>query len=171
MYPEDRVLVAVITRRKDLRIARDQSWYRIPQARLKHGLDAEYLAFFVSSRLAPSGAGGIYFFAARAGLELAYRRDLLPDEADHPRAGEIYYQVQLRAWQDKIPPILNPNRRPVTFIQTTWDRFCDARSIDDLFSRAPHYTQRYSPQDNRPHRHTPHTILVNSDKLLDPPTG
>ena len=32
MYPEDRVLVGVIRRQRDLRLARDEGWYRIPLA-------------------------------------------------------------------------------------------------------------------------------------------
>lgn len=142
MYPEDRVLVGAITRKKDLKLARDQGWYRIPQARAPRGIDTEYLAFFLSGRVAGQPGGGIYYFAERAGIELAYRRDLLPDEADHPRAGEVYYQMQLRNWQEKTPPVLNPTRRTVAFIYTTWDRFLQAAEIPDLYSAADSYVDR-----------------------------
>jgi len=142
MSPDDRVLVGAITRKKDLRLARDQGWYRIPQARMPRGVHTEYLAFFLSSRVAGQPESGIYFFAERAGLELAYRRDLLPDEADHPRANEVYYQVQLRNWQAKTPPVLNPTRRSIAFIYTTWDRFVRAREIKDLYSDADYYVDR-----------------------------
>ncbi|MBZ0300592.1 MAG: hypothetical protein K8J31_12660 [Anaerolineae bacterium] len=142
MYPDDRVLVGAITRKGDLKLARDEGWYRIPQSRLPRGVHAEYLAFFVNSRVAGQPDGGIYYFAEREGVELAYRRDLLPREANHPRASEIYYKVQLRNWQEKSPPVLNPSRRSIAFIYTTWDRFVHAREIKDLYSDADYYVDR-----------------------------
>ena len=142
MYPDDRVLVGAITRKKDLKRARDAHWYRIPQAKITRGIHAEYLAFFVNSRVAGRSESGIYYFARRAGVELAYRRDLLPDEAAHPRADEVYYKVQLTDWQEKSPPILNPSRRSISFIYTTWDRFVHAREIKDLYSEADYFVDR-----------------------------
>jgi len=142
MYPDDRVLVGAITRKKDLNHARDEGWYRIPQAKLPRGVHAEYLAFFLNRRVAGKPESGIYYYARRAGIELAYRRDLLPDEADHARAGDVYYKVQLTDWQAKTPPVLNPTRRSIAFIYTTWDRFVHAREIQDLYSKADYFVDR-----------------------------
>ncbi|MAS33240.1 MAG: hypothetical protein CL610_04495 [Anaerolineaceae bacterium] len=142
MYPDDRVLVGVITRKKDLKLAHDHGWYRVPQSKMPRGVHAEYVAFFLSSRVAGKPDSGIYYYARRDGVELAYRRDLLPDEANHPRADEVYYQVQLADWREKVPPILNPTRRTVAFIYTTWDRFVHAREIKDLYSAADYYVDR-----------------------------
>jgi hypothetical protein len=141
MFPEDRVLVGVINRKRDLAYARDAHWYRIPQARLTQGVHAEYLAFFLSSAFREHN-GGIRFYARRTGVELVHRRDLLPQQADHPRANEIYYKVQLGALLEKTPPILNPARRPVSFIYTTWDRFVHAEQISDLYSRSDYFVDR-----------------------------
>lgn len=143
MYPDDRVLVGVIRRKRDLQIVQQQRWYRIPQAQMRHGVYAEYIAFFLSGGVAGKGQpGGIYYYAARTGLELAYRRDLLPDEADHRRSDEVYYKVQLGELQAKDPPVLNPTGRTITFIHTTWDRFSSATTISDLYSRADEYVDR-----------------------------
>lgn len=134
-YPEDRVLVAVITRRKDLRLAREQHWYRIPLARMPQGVAASYLAFFTAARVAGRERSGIYWYARLAGVELLRRRDLLPEESQ--RADELYYRLQLADWQPCARPILNPQGRAFAFIHSTWDRFCQARRICDLTSRAP----------------------------------
>ena len=142
MDPDDRVLVGVIRRRRDLALLRDAHWYRIPQEQARRGLDADYLAFFLSGGVFREQSGGIHYFARRSGLELAYRRDLLPDEPDHPRAGCIYYKVQVEPLLARIPPHLNPNRRRISFIHTTWDRFVAARTIDDLYSRADYFVDR-----------------------------
>ncbi|MCB9453597.1 MAG: hypothetical protein H6672_19370 [Anaerolineaceae bacterium] len=141
MFPEDRVLVGVINRKRDLAYARDAHWYRIPQARMSGGVHTEYVAFFLS-RAFKDKNGGIHYYARRAGVELVYRRDLLPEETDHPRAQDTYYKVQLGALVEKTPPILNPSRRSVSFIYTTWDRFVHARQIGDLYSQADYFVDR-----------------------------
>ncbi len=141
MFPEDRVLVGVLNRVADLEILRDQQWYRIPQQQLPHGVYAEYLAFFLS-RAFKELNGGIHYFAERKGLELIYRRDLLPAETQHPRANEVYYKVQLGELQPKVPPVLNSTRRTISFIHTTWDRFVRAQEISDLYSRADYFVDR-----------------------------
>src|SRR4051812_5357450 len=114
MYPEDRVLVGVMNRQRDFAYARDEHWYRIPQARLTRGVYAEYIAFFFS-RAFKERNGGVYYYARRKGLELLYRRDLLPNEANHKRANEAYYKVGLDELVEKTPPILNPTHRTITF--------------------------------------------------------
>lgn len=142
MFPDDRVLVGVINRKRDLITLLNEHWYRIPQGRMPRGIQAEYMAFFLSGKVFKERSGGIHYFARRTGLELHYRRDLLPAEADHPRADQVYYQVQVGDVREKQPPILNPTRRPVSFIYTTWDRFASARQISDLYSTADYYVDR-----------------------------
>lgn len=141
MYPEDRVLVGVINRRADLEYVRHSHWYRIPHGQATHGIHAEYLAFFLS-RAFGSQNSAIHYYARRTGHELVRRRDLLPDEPDHPRADGLYYKIQLGELRDRVPPILNPSRRPVVFIYTTWDRFVAAQSIEELYSTADAFVDR-----------------------------
>jgi hypothetical protein len=123
MDADDRVLVGVIRRRRDALRAASERWYRIPYGRMPLGIEAEVLAFF--------HAGAVRWYAPVRGVELAYRRDLLPDEPDHPRADDIYYRVALGDWLERAPPIPNDGRR-FAFIRTTWDRFAAARSVGDL---------------------------------------
>ena len=142
LNPEDRVLVGVINRKRDLIQAQQNRWYRIPQKQMSHGINADYLAFFLSGRVFKERRGGIHYYAAIRGLELAYRRDLLPTEADHPRADEVYYRVALGPLEDKTPPVLNPTGRTISFIRTTWDRFIHASVISDLYSQDEYYVDR-----------------------------
>ncbi len=143
MYPEDRVLVGVMTRPKDLEIARAQRWYRIPQDKAPRGVDAEYVAFYLTAAFGDDLKWGIHYYARRAGHELVRRRDLLPDELDHPHADRAYYKIQLGPLQPKVPPILGSKSwRRVTFIHTTWDRFQAAREIKDLLSKDPVFVDR-----------------------------
>lgn len=126
------MLVGVIRRQRDLRFARDEGWYRIPVAHWPRDVDCEVLAFFLSRAFGPLN-GGIRYYAEMRGLELAYRRDLLPDEAEHRRANDVYYRVALGPLVEKQPPVLNPGRRRFAFITCTWDRFDAARAIADLY--------------------------------------
>jgi hypothetical protein len=141
MYPEDRVLVSVINRKRDLDYARQEGWYRIPQQHMNRGVNAEYIAFFLSRAFGERN-GGIHFYAERKGLELVYRRDLLPDEPNHRHASDVYYKVQLGPLIEKIPAVLNPTRRTIGFIYTTWDRFVHATQIRDLYSKEDYYVDR-----------------------------
>jgi hypothetical protein len=141
MYPEDRVLVGVINRKRDLQTVLREHWYRIPRARAPRSIDAEYVAFYLSTGMKEKN-GGIYYYARRTGHELLRRRDLLPQEQNHPRANDLYYKIALGEVLEKDPPILNPTARPISFLFTTWDRFVSARTIADLYSKADWYVER-----------------------------
>jgi len=141
MYPEDRVLVGVINHKRDFELAQQERWYRIPCDRAPRQIDAAYMAFYFSRSFKDQN-GGIHYFAQRLGHELARRRDLLPHEPDHPRAERLYYKIQLGAMEAKQPPILNPAKRPITFIITTWDRFTVAHTIEDLYSMDDRFVER-----------------------------
>jgi hypothetical protein len=141
MYPEDRVLVGVINRKRDFELARREHWYRIPRDRAPRSIDAEYIADYFS-RSFKAQNGGIHYYATRTGHELVRRRDLLPSESEHKRADRLYYKIQLGDLQEKRPPILNPTRRPIAFIYTTWDRFITATTIADLYSKDDWFVER-----------------------------
>ena len=140
MYADDRVLVGVVNRVKDFEIARRQRWYRIPEGQLPRGLNAEYIALFLSGKPFQEVSGSIAFFARVTGLELARRRDLLPDESR--RADAVYYKLQFRQLVPKDPPIRNLPARPISFIRTTWDRFVSAEFVSDLYLKSDFYVDR-----------------------------
>jgi len=141
MYPEDRVLVAYVPRPSDFDIIRREGWYRIPQRFAPKGLHAEYLAFYFGSKFGEE-KWAIHYYARHAGHELVYRRDLLPDQPDHPHADDIYYKVQLEDLHKLAQPIVSLRWRRVTFVHTTWDRFQDATEINDLFITGGPYVDR-----------------------------
>lgn len=146
MFPDDRVLLGIIKRKTDLDYLLRDHWYRIPQTQMPDGIYAEYLAFFLSGTAAKRfGASGVYYFARRYGLELVYRKDLLPDEKSKKalkRADDVYYKVQFQSVEGKVPPIMNPSGRRFAFIHSTWDRFINATEIADLYSTKDYYVDR-----------------------------
>ena len=141
MYPEDRVLVAFVPRPADFELVRFEGWYRVPQRYVPKGLYAEYFAFYFGSRFG-SEKWAIHYYARNLGHELVTRRDLFPDQIDHPRVSDLYYKVQLGPILCRQEPILSLRWRRVTFFHTTWDRFQDAREINDLFVEGGPYVDR-----------------------------
>ena len=141
MYPEDRVLVAVMTRPEDLQTACDQGWYRVPEDKAPRGVFFEYIAFYFTAGFGDKGYA-VHHYARRLGHELVTRRELLPDEPDHPRAGKQYYKLQLGPLQRREPPIVSRRWRRITFIHTTWDRFEAAEEINDLFVEGDEFVDR-----------------------------
>src|SRR5215211_8612848 len=89
-----RVLVAVVTRPRDLAKARDEGWYRIPLRRAPRALAAEYLTFYQTAAFGAERWAVRYLAAVRA-VGVATRATLLPNEANHPRASERYYRFAI----------------------------------------------------------------------------
>ena len=85
----------------------------------------------------------IHFYASIESHELVTRRDLIPSEPDHPRAGNWYYALQLGPLERKLPPIVSTRWRRVTFIVTSGDRFMQAVEINDLFEQKSPVGQLY----------------------------
>jgi hypothetical protein len=141
MLPDDRVLVAVMNRPKDFEVARDEGWYRVPEKRAPRSLFFEYVAFYFTGAFGDE-KWAVHYYARRLGHELVTRRTLLPDEPDHPRAGDLYYKLQLGPLQRREPPIVSLRWRRIAFIHTTWDRFEAAEEINDLFVEGGEYVDR-----------------------------
>ncbi|MGD8855220.1 MAG: hypothetical protein PVG33_02750 [Chloroflexota bacterium] len=141
MYPEDRVLIAYMPEPADFIRARDEGWYRVPQRHAPKGLYAEYFAFYFGREFGDQ-KWAIHHFARQTGFELLRRVDLLPEEADHPRAEALYYRVALGPMQTLEQPIVSLRWRRISFMHTTWDRFVEAREINDLLLNGGEYVDR-----------------------------
>ena len=137
MNPDDVVLVALLNNPRDWELVTREHWYRIPVRHApKFFTGAQYLAFYLARAFGPD-KWTIPGYAPVRGHELAHRRDLLPDEAEHPRADELYYKLELGPLEPRTPPLASRRGRRVLFLWTTWDKFATARELDDLFHKAP----------------------------------
>src|SRR5512137_2163567 len=98
--PDDSpVLVVVVNDPADLGRARDQGWYRIPLARAPWRIAADYLAFYQTGAFPPDERWAVRWLAAVRSYHIAPRRELIPEEADHPRADILYYKISVSDWQ------------------------------------------------------------------------
>jgi hypothetical protein len=130
-----RVLVAVVTRPRDLAAARDEGWYRIPLTRAPRALHADYLAFYQTAAFGEERWAVRYLAAVRA-VSIATRAALLPAEAGHPRAAERYYRFELSAFERLPAPVPSRRLRRVTFIATTLGQLLRARDVAELWHAA-----------------------------------
>ena len=136
-FPQPDTLVAIIPSLGDFAIAQREHWYRIPVRTAPAMLPmARWLAFYH-----PAAFGehkwAIHFIAAIAGTDRVLRRDLLPDEPQHPRALEPYFRLGLGALTKLDHPVPSARRRRLVFIPTTLAKLRSAEEINDLYHESP----------------------------------
>jgi very-short-patch-repair endonuclease len=135
--PETPALVAVVTRKQDWELARSQRWYRIPVCSAPEGLEnVRFLAFY-QTRLFGNEKWAVSWYAPVLGMSRAARRELLPDEPDHPRAGAEYYKLTFGEMARLPRPIPSRRWRRIVFIPTSLERLMHAQEINDLFKVSP----------------------------------
>lgn len=131
LSPASLVLVCLLPTPRDLEIARLLGWYRIPLRTAPKVVAVDYLAFYQPSAFAERG-GQIEYVAQVRGHELTTRGELLKDEADHPRAREEYYKLQIGALEKLKEPVKSDKWKRLTFLYTTGEYLLKARSLNDL---------------------------------------
>jgi very-short-patch-repair endonuclease len=135
--PATPALVAVVTRPKDLELARTEGWYRIPVDKAPGALDhARYLAFY-QTRNFGAERWAVNHCARIHGITRARRVELLPDEAGHRRDNVEYYRVALGPLEPLPRPIPSRAWRRILFIPTTLELLRTAREVNDLFRVSP----------------------------------
>jgi very-short-patch-repair endonuclease len=134
-YDEDApVLVAVVNNARDFARAKDEGWYRIPVKRAPRRVAAEYLAFYQTQAFGDEGCAVNYYAPVRR-FHVLSRAELMPDEVDHPRAGDAYYKIEIGPLQRLPQPVPSRALRRIAFIPTTLQRLLAAQEINDLWQR------------------------------------
>lgn len=135
LHNNARVLVAVLPRVRDLAIAREQGWYRVPLNRAPRMVAAEALAFY-QPLVFGAERWAVRWAALVRRVRLAARSELLPDEAMHPRASERYLCFEIGPLEALPAPIPAAKLRRVTFIPTTLGQLLRASDVHDLWQTA-----------------------------------
>ena len=131
LTPTSLILVCLLPTPRDLEIARLLGWYRIPLRTSPKVVAVDYLAFYQPAAFGERG-GQIEFVAEVRGHELTTRGELLKDEADHPRAREEYYKLQIGALEKLAQPITADKWKRLTFLYTTGEYLLNAATLNDL---------------------------------------
>ncbi len=130
--PAARALVVVVTRPRDLELARAAGWYRIPLRSAPRGLAAALIAFYQTTAFGPE-RWSVRYAAPLLRATVATRRALLPDEPDHPRADQRYYRLELGPLAPLPTPIPSRRLRRITFIPTSVGQLLHARDVAELW--------------------------------------
>ncbi len=128
------VLVAIMNNPDDLCRATSEGWYRIPQRRAPRRIGADFLAFYQTGKFkgAPE-AQTVTFYAPTRRYRLLTRRELMPAEADHPRADDFYFRIDIGPLQRLERPVPATTLKRIAFIHTTFERLLTADDVRDLF--------------------------------------
>lgn len=133
------VLVAILNNTPDWERARDQHWYRIPVASATKWVGSRWpprwIAFYQTKTFARE-MWSVSYYAEVLAIREVPRRVLLPDEIEHKRADQPYYQMMLGPIQQLPQPILSRRQRRIVFIPTTWQKFVAAVEINDLYDES-----------------------------------
>jgi len=130
------VLVVLVNNARDWETIQQEGWYRIPVKRAPRQVGAEYLAFFHTAAV-DELKWGVHYYAPVESVHVAPRRQLLPDEQDHPRANDPYYCVKLGELARLDSPLPSRRLRRVTFIHTTLARLREAEDVSELWIKEP----------------------------------
>lgn len=139
VHPPADALVALVKSRRDFRCAADDGWYRIPRDKAPTELlegRIQRLAFYLPKQFGDD-AWQVRWVARITDIREVARRDLLPDEAQHPRADAPYLKIELGPLGQLARPIPSRRLRRIIFIPTTWRKLQRAREINDLFHASP----------------------------------
>ncbi|CAN5879767.1 hypothetical protein BH23GEM7_BH23GEM7_07410 [soil metagenome] len=140
MHERGEVLVAILRDARDLPIARDQHWYRIPVASarkwLKERWPPEWVAFY-QPRVFGDDAYSIRYYAGVLDVKKRLRSELFPAEFQTDKREREYYQLILGPLKELPRPIFSRRWRRIVFISTTWAKLFAASEINDLFDGSP----------------------------------
>lgn len=131
-------LVAVVTNDTDLQRFAEEGWYRIPARAVGRTLAADALQQTSTLALYQTGAitaglpSAIELWGEVAQVLPKLRRELLPNEPDHPAADELYHLVRVAQVRRLERPIVSRRPRRVTFIRTTREKLLAATDLNDL---------------------------------------
>ena len=140
MSERGQVLVAILNSPRDMVLARDQHWYRIPVSSVRKWLRArwppKWLAFY-QTKVFGSEAYAVHYYARVIDVRRVYRRELFPEEGDEERRRRRYYKIMLEPLQKLERPIQSRRWRRIVFVPTTWRKFVSAVEINDLYDESP----------------------------------
>ncbi|MGB9680695.1 MAG: endonuclease domain-containing protein [Patescibacteria group bacterium] len=129
------VLVGVLKNKRDLDILLTKGWYRVP-TKYAPKRQFEYLAFYQPISFGRQGKC-IRYYARILNCRTIKRSDLLPDELNHPKAGDNYFQIQVSQIKRLPRPIRNIIPRRISFGFTTLNHLLKSKNILQLYNVVP----------------------------------
>lgn len=134
---EKDILIAYLPSLKDLQIALNQRWYRIPVKSHNVPLNVinkqiKLIAFY-QPKVFKEDAFAVRYYGKVEEIKVLKRKNLFIDEPKNEKSEDLYYQIKFEKLLRLPRPIYSLRHRRILFITTTLDRFENAQEINDLF--------------------------------------
>jgi hypothetical protein len=132
-------LIAVVNNDRDLERFTHDGCYRIPGRAIGRAIspraleESRVLALYQTSSISAGLRGAVELWGEIAEVSWRTRRELIPEEPDHPAADEPYRLIRVTAVEHLDRPVVSRRPRRVTFVRTTRDRLFGAAEVNDLF--------------------------------------
>jgi len=131
-------LVGIVPRKNLWPIIQKQRWYHIPvKSAPRNVLGVEYVAFYFPSVFGEKLKYQVIYYAPVLNIDTVKRIQLFPDEINHPRKNEDYYQFHLGRIKNLPQPIPSKRWRRIVHIPTSLQRLLTAKEINDLYDTTP----------------------------------
>jgi very-short-patch-repair endonuclease len=135
------VLIAYMPSGKDLSIALNKHWYRIPLTTQTipqnvKNKNVELIAFYQPKIFKEDGFA-IRYYAEVKKIRIVKRKELFKDDPLNPKSENKYFKIIIDKLVRLPKSIISRRRRRILFITTTLDRFRKAEEINDLFYESP----------------------------------
>jgi very-short-patch-repair endonuclease len=132
---ENTVLIAVLRAPRDLKIAAQDHWYRIPLKKAPKN-SFTHIAFYQPACFRSDGKRIVYYSEVTGG-SIERRIDIFPDEPGHPAAMRLYLKYSLGPLIKLPTAILNTSASRISFGYAPLRRLARARDILAIFNVFP----------------------------------
>lgn len=129
-------LIAILKEKSDLSILQEQGWYRIPVKNAPKEWPPKWIGFYQPKNFGED-AYRIRYFGQIERISLAKRQDIFPNEIISDISNREYFILKLKNLEELGDPIPSFRPRRLVFIPTSWQKFCQAKQINDLFNTSP----------------------------------
>jgi len=143
-------LVGIIPRKNLWDIIQKKRWYHIPvESAPKNAPLAEYVGFYFPSVFGEAMRYRVSFYAEVKRVDIVKRIELFPEEKEHPRINEDYFQFHLEKIKKLGKPIPSLRWRRIVHIPTSREKLFGAKEINDLYDTSPLEEKMYLEMKKR----------------------
>ena len=131
-------LVGIVPRKALWPKIQKERWYHIPvESAPKNTPLVEYLAFYFPKAFGTNYQYKVSYYAKVLKVGVAKRIELFPEEAEHKKAKEEYFQFHLGQIEELPKPIPSKKWRRIIHIPTSREKLFTAEEINDLYDTSP----------------------------------
>lgn len=143
-------LVGIVPRKNLWPKIQKEGWYHVPiKSAPKNASFVEYLAFYFPRVFGEEYQYKVIYYARILNIDITKRIKLFPDEPEHERAQEDYYQFHLGEIKKLPKPIPSKKWRRIVHIPTSREKLFTAEEINDLWDTSPLEEKMYQEMKRR----------------------